>query len=233
MKITINLTSPLKFNFMEMDIKAIQILVGPNGVGKSFILALQWYINMLLNTVVIAHKHKQAINLMEAAQFLHDGTFNSPIDGMVIAVMNKGSVKFSFVKGKVNSCTVTDYEELEPTRVQYLSAMMRTFTAMNMYLNVRSSISKVLPEDDIKRLLESFKLYDILYLESMIAKMPLHVTEEIKKRFEGFDIKDNITVFDVDLEKNEFYCIKDGKRESMTYFGNGHQSLFNIILSAY
>jgi len=48
--IYLNLESPVKFNKLEIQFNELNLFVGANGVGKSFVLASIWILSTLAQT---------------------------------------------------------------------------------------------------------------------------------------------------------------------------------------
>jgi hypothetical protein len=244
---TISLKSEGGFNpnFVDMTINQINIYVGTNGSGKSFILRQTFILGFLGLSYHGALVLGQPIDMREFANFVLSKAYVDPdFTGVVNADFDNGAfIEYKMEKGVVTSCVVNNVtKETKPfPHVVFLSAEMRTFDDISGYLRMRKRIvgpSKVLNDNQFKELCEEFKIYDVLYLERMINGAPINME---KMEFDRFNIKP-IKTIDVDLEKCDWYTEIEGDlmnspgpgepeptRKWMRTYSKGEQSLINMF----
>lgn len=227
--LSVDITEPMKMT-VSLEPKEFMLMIGANGSGKTFILALTWAMSYIINSVVkTTSMGMSSVVSTEFAQFVLDHCFSDQnINGTLKATYtSEAELEIVVEKGKVISLKHSGLEEVTGiTNTVFLSSQMRTFDAISLYLKVRRTVES-------KELMRSFKLYDIAYLESLISKMPCDVPEDIKTVLkDSYDVKENIKSFGVDLGKDDFYILsEDGTRKYMTTYGNGHQSIINMIVA--
>lgn len=234
--ITLDITEPFQMSLKDMQINAINILVGQNGSGKSFLLINFWAMGFIANVITQATKLGQKANPIEVAQFTYNNSFTDQnIDGMIQSNWSNGStITIIFKKGIVKDVNLHKFKADNIGGVKFMSSHMRTFDNISMYLKMRKMfINNGLTDDAlIMELTKHFKLYDIMMLEEIIHKMPFVVDDMMKERLKAFDIKEDITLFDVDLDKGDFFLMENNNKKYLTSYGKGHQSLFNMTLTS-
>jgi len=230
--LALDINEPFKFKTEGIDYNQVAIFVGANGSGKSFILICTWAVATIAQMIVIANP---AIGqLIQYAQFVFDNSFKDQnINGIMSMVFESGStITITFDKGKIIDFSYSGFEDVnQPIQAKFMSANMRTFDSIGQYLALRNAYDVYGQEKMIEQLCKTYKLYDVMYLESLIIKMPCKVTSQLQEAFKKFDITETITEFGVDLVKNDFYCIADGKQKCLQTYGKGHQSIFNMLLA--
>lgn len=227
--LTLNITEPMKANFDLVTLKNISLFVGANGTGKTFILVNVFAISMIANGYVVS---KGQFN-KEGAQFIYDNCFTDQnINGTIVGNFSGGVVvELVFEKGKIQTMTVLNTGGVtEVVQVKFFSSQMRTFDAINMYLKMRTMIPGSTMEEKFTGMIKSFKLYDVMYLEHLIIKMPLKVDDKMKEFLKGFDYEEDVTEFNVDLTKGEFYATINNEIKYLSALGKGHQSIFNMLM---
>jgi hypothetical protein len=136
--------------------------------------------------------------------------------------------------GTVKSVDHSGWDSVDAVAgIRYMSSSMRTFEAIKHYLLARKLRMESLSQHEaVAELCKDFKLYDVSYIEGLIAKMPLKLDPSTREALDNFGIREKITEIGVDLEKNDFYFTEDGKerRNYMCTMGKGHQSLVNMII---
>ncbi len=235
--ITMKMTNP-KMDVTDMEVKALNILIGANGTGKSLILKMTWCFSFIMQAAV---HHKEAAT-KELAQYVFDHSFASPdFDGVIEAKFESGSLfSCDFKKGKVETLLIMLGENVtEPTMVTFMSSNMRLFSSMERYLQLRKTLTGT-PEVIQAQMAEHYPLYDVVYIERLIHKMPIKIDAELKDRFAAFDIKfyhgtnENPLELGVDLDKSQFYLTVeiDNRKERipLSRFGSGHQALINMTI---
>ena len=236
----LDITKPLVMKDAEIELRKLNVMTGYNGAGKSFINVSAFALTTLGSMILGGARDE---NLKMSAQYVIDTCFDSKeITGLISAkfdndalirvILEEGNVVFVYFDG------FQDVTEMVP--VKYMSAAMRTFNAIKSYLVARKMILKTVGGDInqmVAILLEDFKLYDVMYIESLVMKMPLVADEKVKSFLDSFELKTTVDVlsFGVDLEKSEFYLIeKKDNDEKTTYLSQmsaGNQSIYNLMLA--
>lgn len=235
---TIKMEEPLKLNFHGEDMKNILLLVGANGTGKTFVLVTTYVLGFILQTAVGAKGATKEF-MLSVAQFTVDNCYNDleNITGILGYETQFGAkINMTIEKGKVIDIDTYIPENItEPSNVVYMSSNIRLFSGISMYLKLRKAnvgTSTITDENTITKMLESYKLYDIMCIEKLIISMPYVVDSTFRARLDTFDVEDDITSFNVDLVQGEFYAVIGAdKRKNLSSYGNGHQALLNMILT--
>ncbi len=229
---TFMITSPLEMNFTDISVNNLTILTGMNGTGKSFILASVWAVSYIANIMV---QSGMKANLTELAQFVTENTYQGKVTGMIKSRFSSSvSIDIAFEDGKVINITENCLDQVtEATNVQFMSSSFRKFTAISGYLACRKHYSDRTPEERIGQMIKNFRLYDVLYIESLINKCPITDTTKLVKQLENFDMKEPILSVDVDLNECDFYAVIDDKgtrRYFSRWYGSGHQAILNMLI---
>lgn len=232
-RISMNLTQPMKIEFQDIDYNKLTLMTGMNNTGKSFINKNVWAMSVIANLSIPL----KGVPTAELAEFVYNGTIgDNNMTGMVWAFFDNGAnVKIAFIEGKVLNISTggIDGDEV-PSMPTYMSAQFRSFTALNIYVAERSLIKQENPgitsEQLISKLLGNFKLYDIMYIESLISKMPKKIEGKIKETLENqFNMKEDMAEINVD-DQGFYYLTNSGDRRSMSYTGSGYQALLNMLI---
>lgn len=230
-QLKIHITDPIK---MEMDIEMnkLSVFVGANGTGKTFILINTFAISSIAQAIVL-HKFPPS-TLSLVAQYIYDNCFTDQnINGTISAEFENGpAISIEFDKGKVKNLTYDAFDDVEqPIRVVFMSSQFRTFNAISGYLQMRKMIYRGDQEQYMKEALDMYKLYDVMVIEGLIAKMPLMLDKTMLDLFKSYDITEEITGVSVDLDKCDFYTVGPKGNKYMCTYGSGHQSVFNMFLT--
>lgn len=225
-KVIFNLERPnLEF---EVEFSNLTLLLGKNETHKSFVMKMVWLLQYMFYA-----KHVIIDTLNNDIQDLVNSTFDAPdFTGKVTVITTKNAESsITFEDGKVIDHHVTILGEL-PIVPIFHSAQMRTFDDKFIYLVTRKSLGA----ND--KLLEVYKLYDILAVEHLITKIqnltPAEI-REIQERLNGFtDILQDkkIANITVDLDKPGFYIHFQGDAmpTDMRTLSAGVQSILTMIL---
>jgi hypothetical protein len=249
-EITIQLEGNTGFNMGVncMNIKELNILVGTNGSGKSFVLRQTFILGLLGLTYHNALLAGASIDMSEFANFVLPRTYVEPdFTGLVEGKFTNGAlIEYRMDKGVVIECNVANItKDTKPfPGIKFLSAEMRTFDDISGYLRMRKrivpSLSKQLREEEFKELCDEFKIYDVMQIEGMINACPITYSPLID--FKAYDIKNPPKEIDVDLEVCDFFILKEGdvlkdpgpgapkgSRKYLRTYSKGEQSLFNMF----
>jgi hypothetical protein len=213
-----------------IELNMLNLLTGKNGSGKSFFLVSSYVISEVALLVVMGLP-KQAI--IETTQFIVDSCYLKKLTGRVEGFFDTGSyLAIHMEDGKVTDVTTEDWDKSESVQgVKYMSAAMRTFEYIGQYLFSRKLLSSMGQGEMFMELCKNWRLYDVKHIEGMIAKMPIKFDTNFKEALKNFEITDDVESFDVDLEKCDFfYKTSSDKTIYMRTLGNGHQSIFNMMV---
>jgi hypothetical protein len=240
--IAVNLTQPLKMDMSEMEYRELAILVGKNGTGKSFIMKLVWVVTMQLYMKLMAKHMGVPFNDQETLQFLMDHTFTeNNLDGTLKFMYGIGDIiNITMENGKVKDVNYLLDENLTPGPFPiFMSKDTRLFSDIVRYLKFRKTLGidpGVLNEADTLKLLEMYRIYDIMYVERLIQQIEHSTTPKLielfNKQMHGFDENFTLENIRVDYKAAMIYIKqKDKPEESIDRLGAGHQSLVNMILA--
>ena len=249
-KITIQLDGSTGFNMgvKDMQMNELNLLVGTNGSGKSFVLRQTFILGFIGLTYHNSLLAGVPTDPVELANFVVSRTFTEPdFTGLVEGVFtNDAYIEYRMDKGVVIECNIANItKDTKPfPGIKFLSAEMRTFDDISTYLRMRKriapSMQKQLDEAQLKELCDEFKIYDVIQIEGMINAAPITYTSSID--FEAYGIKNPPKTIDVDLEKCDFFVEEEGdilnspgpgaaagKRRYARTYSKGEQSLFNMF----
>jgi len=240
-----------QFKNLDMDFNSLIILVGHNGSGKSLILKLTWALSTILNNIIISDVHKIPVrDDIKMAKFILDNTFtNQDITGDIHFEFECGStLLIKMLKGDIIDCISTYNSNLQPTgQPQFMSTNIRLFTNIVAYLKFKKALGisndmSKFTEDELKKLCDMYRIYDIIYMELLFRKIDsgiisqpslklgeLPKLNEMINKFDGF----NLEIADITMDyANSDIMYKDASNnvKSLTSLGNGHQSIINMFL---
>ncbi len=232
--IKIDIDSPFKSK-NELELNKLNLITGMNGTGKTFLLINCWAATFITNGLI-----KGKLDLkqkLEFAQYIYDNCFDDQnINGKISYIYKTGEeIHLEFEKGKVINLTYTSLADIENIKmVRFMSAPMRTFESISMYLKLRKYHSSLTEAQIMEQMVKDFKIYDVVYVENLIAKMPFSIPKdrgELLKESYGFE--EELVTMDIDKEKGDFFTIdtKGNKVYTKTY-GKGHQSILNMFIGS-
>lgn len=227
-RISYDYTAPEERKLDGVDFNdAINLLVGENGSGKTFLLVHSFVATYIMKIIELGGDSIAAAQTTCATCFDNFETFTGSFK---LSMSNDLELEVKIEEGVVTFCEMTGEGTVTP--VVYLSSAMRTFEPIHNYLKIRKGISKhgdqLVPEE-FEKILMFFKLYDVSYLEGLIGKCPILLSEAV----ELFDFGDDYPVkLDVDLDASEFFVkTKEGNTRKLTSYGSGHQAILNMLSS--
>ena len=231
-----HITKPFVADF-EMELNALSIMTGKNGSGKTFFMIHGYVFGEIAKLIVAGLKDQE---LLASAQFVMTNSFTDlDTEGEVGANFVSGAfIRLKMEQGEIVSLNYEGFEGIKSTGgITYMSSGMRTFDAIKYYLGNRKLILQLVKNNSnamFIKLLESYRIYDVAYIEGLIAKMPVQMTPILKKRLEDFDVSDDIESFGCDLDRGDFFLLEKGnsKKKYLTSFGNGTQAIFNMTLAS-
>ena len=232
---SLDMTDPFPIKIEEMEFNKISFFVGLNGTGKSFLLKQNFLMSYAITGYYLSVENGVPVKIEDLLNFALQNTFSEPdFNGTIEASYTNGlRLSYTMENGVVKEALLVENGEevtsADVPFVKFLSAEMRTFDDISRYLKLRKRVSGVEGMPNMEELLKDYRLYDVLYLESLINNCPIKFTETA---FANFDFPEEKTPvwLEVDLDKTDFYVTyKDGAKEATTRLGKGHQSLINMI----
>ena len=245
----IEITAPMKLS-AKMEMKNLTIVCGTNNTGKSLTNKLLWASTFFLNLKLIAHvaKIKDEKTDIEMFQFILDNTFTEQnLNGEVqysaretLLKVSFYTVRFEIDNGKLTHLVVDFPKDAKPMGdVIYLSKEARDFTAIESYLKVKKllGVTEVATWDDLEKLGEYNKIYDIISIESLLPKFneakPLLAM--IKQMGGSDELLGGEDLVDIEFnkEKSELHYITGtNEKKRLSTMGAGTQSIILMLLSS-
>ncbi len=224
----IDMSGPIEMPRFELELKNINLFIGTNGIGKSLILKLTWVMNMIACAVTGDVKGTE---LIDTAQFILDNSIpeTNTCSAFGIKYQSGGMISIIIQGGKVSNVDYTGFEDISqaPTPV-FMSTTMRLFSGMKYYFAMRALLPND-PQQRIAGLVKDFKLYDIMYIEGLLIRMPYVVDQKLLSMLNKFDMK--LDLVSIEFENNDLIgTYGNSDRKSLSLLGNGHQSILNMSL---
>lgn len=237
MKCTIKLEQP-KFNFENMDFNKLCILVGQNGSGKSLLLKFNWLFSSILQFVV-SYKTMTNDELKKHFTFLFEHSFDkNDFTGEFTMYFENATVYTKMKNGVIElfSCDLDPEVEDSVTPI-FMSKNTRTYDDIVKYMKIKKMFTTgELTEESLNKLLEFYKIFDILFIESMLKKINGRIiskkqAEKLSKSFSG--MKHIEGTVHVDHTNCTIFCTNEEKKESIDFctLSAGEQSILNMKLS--
>lgn len=236
--LSLDLTKPMAFK-TDIELNALSVFVGKNGMGKSLVLKIIWALGFIADA---AHKAKHAMDkemnseeIRALAIFTFKNTFTDfDFTGTMQLNYNSGHfIKVVLNEGEIDSLSYDILDMENVIQVKFMSANMRTFTDIKPFLFMRSTLKDKSEGERMGKLLEVYRLYDVIYVESLIRRCPIDISTSVMHQMkESFELEDNLVSFKYDEEKSDFYVVKDtGEKKYLTSYGAGHQSVINMFIA--
>lgn len=233
----------------EIEMNKISMWTGHNGVGKSVILKFNWALATILNNCIINDKYKVATDLGKMIQFTLDNTFSDQdCTGEISGNFECGSfISIKLEKGKLVDFETTYEADISPCNQPiFMSKDTRTFTEVIRYLKFKKAIGincgiSSFSEDQLFKICDMYKLYDILFMEMLFMKIDSKVLNhvepmlgetksELEKAIDSFNIKRSIKDISIDYIKSDITFNENGKINSMSSLSAGEQSLLMMFI---
>lgn len=220
----IHITKPIVIDIDDLDLKKLNLFIGTNASGKSLILKMQF----ALCTIAKIIEHGE--DPIKTAQYVIDHTFEPELSGKIWAnFINSGIIAIDLVDHKVVDVVHKDLREISPC--MYLSSSMRKFDAISHYLALRNNFSGS-DAEIVDKMLDSYKLYDVIRIETLIKQCPIKINFEVCNVFNNIGFVGVITEFGLNSDNRDFYLIMDGNKRNMCSFSDGEQSLVNMLINS-
>lgn len=217
--------------------KSLNVFVGANGSGKSVILKSAFalsYIGSAYSIMKIKGISVKDYELRELAEFAFTKTFDDfNSSGECYATYTNGSkITVKFTLGKCTFVEVILAEDNIIPKVTYGPSSMRLFSSYENYLKFRGMLSTntVLTESEVSKMLDTFKLYEVVLGESLVAKSPIDVSSYTALYEEPYNIKP-ISYIEVDLVKAQVLArYPDNTTTRLSTLSSGEQSVVNMFM---
>ena len=228
--VTIKTTHPqLNMDTLAFN-EALNLFVGKNGTGKTFLLITTWVCTCVINYKIDAGSNP--IDLKPIADFIAKNSFDDyqNIEGEIKCTYTTGaSISITLSKGSVSSVIANLPSTVGITTMPvYMSSAMRLFDSIDLYLKVRSSINKTKETEVVEAMLGFYKLYDIMYVERLIARSPIKIDDEDRARLESYGIKGEFDSLNVNSTCSVIMI--DGTQRELSSYSHGEQAVINLIL---
>lgn len=228
--ITLKIVKPFEMD-TEIEYKNLSLFVGANGSGKTFVLKMTWFLNMVAATIIKKEGLEGTGNTVEdVVQYTLDKSFDNPeeFEGSIGIDYDNGSVGVIFMAGKIiNISSDLDGIDTMPIPI-FMSKDTRTFNQMKMILQIRKLVER---EDKI---LETVKLYDYSFVMMIEAKLKhgYKLDDKFKETLEKFDMeKYDIQSFKM-MDNSFWFTNSKGKDRELTTLSAGEQSIINMFLAS-
>ena len=224
---------------IDIDFNKINIYVGQNGTGKSVLLKLAWFGTYITSNKILEERGFLPQNCIQEdfvnhtiSKVFDEVDFNGK---MVFNFENNLTTKKKKKKGICIDITFSNLtKENKVTNILFMSKELRLFTELVRYLKLRKRVNgseRIISPTAFVEILNDYKIYDALAVESLLQNLPLEFSEEVSKVLvENYDFKNTPTRLEVDLETCKFLLeYSDGTVENVLKLGAGHQSILNMF----
>ncbi len=216
----INLTTPTPLK-MDGDVNSLVVLVGPNGIGKSLVMIINW----LVCQIAALHVSKmETVSFLGTVTEIITRSFDNPLSGSITAHFERGLVSLYVQENNVTNCSVNTDATI-PTSSLYMSKETRSFSNVMSYVRLRDLASKTNSFETV--VYSTYKFYDIQFMETLITKATKGIVLPVL-------LKDFVAIFGTNEivvhhpeQKIEIFFEEEG-----FYIHNGNTKLFLHKLSA-
>jgi len=245
-KVRLDMTVPK----MKVDVEYQQLtlLCGTNGVGKSFSNKLTWAMVFAFNTIIVQNVHNiklnEAFSDEDLLQFVLDNTFDDQdFSGKVryystdkILDVPHYIIEFTLTDGKVSDLIIDMPTGAMPSGTPtYLSKETRQFAYLDRYVTMKDllGVKDLATFEDLAKLCEHFRIYDLFAMEGIIEKFPKVSTilEMVNKT--SPEMLEELDIVSIECEKKGIcYTNSDGAQKKVSTLGDGHQALLIMFIGA-
>jgi len=228
-------------NFKNLEVRMLSLYVGANGTGKTFILILNW-IGALI-AAVYAHLNNNNVPKKiyeDLLQFVLDNSFSkNDFTGETEILFDNLTVTFALDNGKVTSLDFQHSKKVNVAAIpQFLSTNTRLFDDVVKYIRFKHALGikgnlNISTEEDIRKLSGIYKIFDVLFMETLILKLStgLVLQEEISDIIFKQTSKKIVSML-YDADKMDIFYTDDKKvTKSVLTLGAGEQSYINMIIA--
>ncbi len=245
----IDLVTPMKFK-ATMELRSLTLMAGMNNTGKSLFNKLNLCINFFFNIKLKQQSYnvKEEMPDKEIMKFILDNSFTDQNFSGSISMNYRDTllkvklygVELIVKDGEVIELNYELSQKTEPMgQVTYLSTDVRNFANIQKYVKIKKmmNVGDIETFDDVAKLCEFYKIYDVFAIEFLLAKMD-GVNEMLQKMKAMKASNDLIDEFDIEhldynKEKAELnYTDSKGEVRNITSLGQGAQSILIMIMTA-
>ncbi len=198
--------SDFKFEDFELELNKLNVMVGANGAGKTFLMKFAWFTSYALQmykAALLFGGDKAEDEFAKNFNKLFKWTFDrsEEISGIAEVVDKKRTVSFQvhFKAGELDffNMDVGDKDKFKATditNVQYNSKTARLFESLHQYLRLKKKfkIESLAQDGAMDEICEFYKIYDVIWFENVIRKMKRLSEEGINEVFPGIDIASHL-----------------------------------------
>lgn len=244
-----DLKTPTLFS-AKMEMKKLTLVSGANSAGKSLSNKLLWVSTFFFNMKLVEHVTgiTDEKSDTEILQYILDNTFvDQDFNGKIQYTTREQLLKVSFYKieyslihGKVVDLIIDFPKDAKPMGdVTYLSKDARDFGNIEKYLKIKKmiGIDEITSWDDIEKLGEFHKIYDIFAIEGLLAKFnDINPILKMMKSLNS-DLLSEMGIGDLvgiefNKEKSELYYITESnEKKRLSTLGIGTQSMLLMMTS--
>jgi hypothetical protein len=232
-----------------LEFKSLNLICGMNGAGKSLMNKLTWVAGIFLAGKIAekVHNISDTKDTKESFQFILNKTFdNQDFNGEFeyhlrdeLLSVSFYNVKFQVENGKVTELSWSFPDDVAPCgSVTYLSTYVRDFSNIERYLKIKNmmNIESIRSWDDIEKLCDMFKIYDVLALESIIPKFENAgaLLKSIKDTGISAGLMDDFDLVDLEVDKKKgeiYYHNNKNDKIRISTLGAGDQSIIMMLIS--
>jgi hypothetical protein len=246
------ITAPFPFD-TKMEMRSLTLIAGMNNTGKSFINKLIWASATFFNTKLVEHTtgiKEETKTDEELLQFILDNTFTgNDITGAIelnardeILKVAHYNIRFEMKDGKVTWVKFAWPKDAQPMgAITYLSKEARDFSNIERYLKTKKmmGVTELATWDDIEKLCDMWKLYDVFAIEMLLAKFEdankyLTMLRQMAgansdELLGGMDLK--TIKYDKEAMTIEYENDK-GEIKPLSTMGLGSQSIVSMLMSS-
>jgi AAA15 family ATPase/GTPase len=257
--INVELEDGIKLDFKDMEFRNLNIFVGANGIGKSFIFKYLWYASYAMQTyklslLMVSENFEEEFQKNAEKLFGYVFEDGEEISGSISLTDEKETI-YNFMieidKGKLTSfdLTVHDPEKFKMGEIQsvkYASKDTRTFEAVERYTKTKElmNLPQITSEDDLDKLCQIYKIYDLFFLEDILRKLyrwtenPDTFEEDlipgIGNRLNDLIVSDDLSTMKAVILENgkPKILFEDGRTKRLSSMSSGSQSIMMLTLFA-
>lgn len=229
----VKIDTPVPMN-IDMEFKALCVMVGSNGSGKSLILKLNWVLGTIIGIAVMKKVMTSKggdidIDIEKLSQYTFDKSFDDQdFNGTIGADYENGNILVTLENGKIISVVTTLDPELNlaPSPI-FMSTNMRTFDQIKQYLKIEKMV------ESEEQLTDFYKLYDIAYVKFLQNKIGegYIANTKFKNTLNGFDLE-KLELESIEMtDESIYYTNAKGQRLELSILSKGEQAIINMLLA--
>lgn len=208
-----DIISPVQLRTVDITFNQLNMLVGPNGTGKTAVMISLYIITKCMYMLSQIGKN------IEVFQYIVDNSWDGDtLTGIIGIEYEDGndimSMRIEFMCSKIVAVSTNNEENFHKVKpIEFLSKNTRLFSDLDMYLKVKKEVG-------LDRITNFYKLYDISRFERMIAIMPFNSSH--------ISMDDLPDVSEVFIKDNKTYGKINDEEVPMSSLSAGQQSWINM-----